>query len=867
LVRARVVSETGEAVEAALGRDARTIVIPPSAWTVHETSRWSFELEDTQGLVGGEDDRLSVHVSPDPPPSVTLERPASDQYVTADAVLPVFVGAKDNLAIRDIAISYLQSDQSDKDRQRLVLYRGNATPSSRPATPLALLEADRRTVDYTWDLSSLRLAPGAFLSVHAEASDYQGEVGQTPLPRNIYIVSLAELEARLAEQQDILLGELERALQLQRQARTDVRAVQIQLAELGTLAQRETDTLQAVEINQRHIVDLLTNPVDGIAGRIEALRGNLAANRIDNPDIQRRLDELDDALRRLATDHLPVVGRELTSALKTAAAEAAATDRLSASLNLAGEHQEAVIASLAALLGDFSRWSDYRRFAREVSQLRADQQRVAQWTRENMPLDQDPGDPNRHGPQARADRQKVASEQLELARRLEALQQQLEETASELAEDDPLAATTLSDAVEAARRHGIDRRMRAAADHVGQNRVGRALDDQAQIDESLRDVLGILRNTRDSELRRLVSKLRQAEQDLQALRDELAGLRSSADAASDESSPEQQRRQLERLTRRQQDLQQEMERMSRRLMRLTAEQAGRSTARAAGRLDQNNQEGSAADRLRAAERDLEEAQAALADARSRAEADLAQEQLADMQTTLQSLAHRELQVIQEIHRLEGHRLKKETWTFGQIQSVVALAEEQKLLQAETQAAAQKIAGLGVVRTALEYAATDMERAAAGLVRRDTSLPTQHRAEAALARLKMVLAALESQPEQPAPPDAGEDAGGGDSSGGQGDPQGPHGNSVELAELRLLRLMQLDLRERTARTETEAAADNLDADLPNHRYAELAVEQGQLATLTLQLLDEARMNQTDAEPDLPRLEDALEEDNDLPELDW
>ena len=865
LRRARVISEEGAAIEATIGPDGRTLRVPPGAWTVEETSRWSFELEDTEGLLGGDEDRISVHVSPDPPPSVTLERPANDQYVTSEAILPVVIAAKDNLAIRDIALSYLRSDQSDKDRQRIELYRGEAEPPSRPATSLALLEADRRRVEYTWDLSPLGLSPGTFLAAHAEASDYQGDLGQTALARNIYIVSLAELEARLAEQQDVLLGELERALQLQREARRDVGAVQIQLAELGTLAQREIDALQAVEINQRHIADLLANSEQGIASRIESLRGNLAANRIENPDIQRRLNELDVAIRRLAADHLPTIGRELTSALKTSAAEPSATERLDPSLKAAAEHQDAVIASLSALLGDFSRWSDYRRFARDISQLRADQQRLAQLTRESIEVDNTHADPSRLTPQALADREKVATQQLELARRLEALQQQMEKTAAELGEHDPLASTTLSDAVEAARRHGIDRRMRTAAEHVKQNQVGRALDGHAQIDDSLREVLGILRNTRDSELRRLVSKLREAEEDLQALRQELAGLRSKAEAASDPASQEEARRQLERLVGQQKELQQEMEQMSRRLMRLTAEQAGRSTARAAGRMGGDSQKGAAADRLREAERDLEQAQAELAQARRQAEADLAQEQLADMQTTLQSLADREERVIEEARRLENVRLENDIWTFGQMQSVVGLAEEQKLLQADTRGAAEKITGLGVVQTALEIAADEMERAAAGLAGRDTGRATQRRAEAALSRLKIVLAALDSEPTDAAPPDAGEDGGGGDPGGG-GDQAGEEqGGTIELAELRLLKIMQLDLRERTAAAEADAA-DGEGADEARKRYVELAEEQGRLATLTLQLLEETQMNQTDAAVDLPKLDDALEQDDALPELD-
>lgn len=872
LVRAEIVSENGQSIEARVGENGTNIRVPPGRWTADESSRWSLVLEDEQGLVGGGEDTISVHVSPDPPPTVTMDRPAMDQYVVPQATVAVSVGAKDNLAVRDISLTFLRSDESDKDRQRIELYRGPAEPPRHDVTSLALLEADRHTVEHTWDLSPLGLSPGTFLALHAQASDYQGEIGQTPLPRNIYIVSLAELEARLAEQQDVLLAELERALRLEREARAEVEAVQIQLTRIGQLSQRDIDTLQAVEINQRHIAELLAGPEEGILARIAALRADLAANRIESPDILRRLDELDRAIQRLATDHLPVIQRELTSAIKTATADAAAGDRLGESLGTATAHQDAVIESLAALLGDFSRWSDYRRFARDVSQLRADQQRLAQTTREDVGLDDIRSDLNRMDSQALADREKVTRRQLALARRLESLQQQMEKTATELAEQDPIASTTLADAVEAARRHRIDLRMRQVADFMEQNQVGRAVDAQGQIDESLREVLSILRNTRESELRRLVSKLRQAEQDMQLLRNEVAGLRSKMDAAGDAESKEESKRQLQRLLREKNELQEEIARMSRRLMRLTAEQAGRSTSRAASRLGQDGQAGangqsdSPVDQLRAAERDLEQAQAELAEARQKAEADLAHEQLAGMQSILRGLADRQQHVVDEVLRLDEQRTVRGEWTFGQLESLVSLAEEQQLLHEETMASGEKMAGLGVIRAALQSAATDMLHTATGLKRRDTRRSTQRHAQSALRRLEIVLAALNDADQNTDDAGGGQDGGGDQSGGDQDGPSAEQGPTIDLAELRLLKLMQLDLRRRTAQAEEDLRAGGEDQKERQQRYKGLAEEQGQLATLAQDLLEKVRDRPDKPEVELPDLDDALEQDDALPELD-
>ena len=155
-----------------------SIAIPPGPWSAHETARWTLELEDEQGLVGGENDPISVHISPDPPPSVALERPVADQYVTPQAEVQFAIAVKDNLAIRDIWLAYLRSDQSDRDRQRIEVYRGPAEPPRHEAGSLSAIEADRRQVNYALDLTPLGMSP--FRCRACEAPRRAGSRRQSP---------------------------------------------------------------------------------------------------------------------------------------------------------------------------------------------------------------------------------------------------------------------------------------------------------------------------------------------------------------------------------------------------------------------------------------------------------------------------------------------------------------------------------------------------------------------------------------------------------------------------------------------------------------------------------------------------------------
>lgn len=122
------------------------------------------------------------------------------------------------------------------------------------------------------------------------------------------------------------------------------------------------------------------------------------------------------------------------------------------SLAEAGKHQDATIQSLEQLLSSLTEWDNYRRFHRDIGQLRRDQEELARDTAEqgNRTLTQDVKDLK---PQQQADLRKLGSRQSDLARNFEKIQQRMEEMAKELRETDPLAADTIADALHAAREN------------------------------------------------------------------------------------------------------------------------------------------------------------------------------------------------------------------------------------------------------------------------------------------------------------------------------------------------------------------------------------------------------------------------------
>jgi hypothetical protein len=867
---ASVKLDSGARYAATLDATGFGFKIAPADFLVDESTMYSFELTDREDLIGGAETRWEIRAITDSPPSVSIEDPATNIFVTSDAALPVRILAKDNLRIASVSMEFTRSDRSNEEATRISLYTGpeKVTPLALDAPPGSLEAGESQPVEHRWELGPLGLKPGDLLSLSALASDYLPQVGQSAISRRITIISPAELEDRLAQRQGVILAELSRALQMQRDARSQVSRLEIQHREVGHLDKGQIDALQAAELNQRQVQRTLTSPEEGISSQIQNLLDDLSSNRVDSPEIERRMKSFQAELARLDEQELPAVRNLLTSAMKSAqvelTSERTATTSpeqkaIRTSLETAGQEQESVIGTLQRLLGELSEWSDYRRYARDVRQLQQDQHALKEATGKTAveTLSKEPQQLDR---QQTADLKKLALEQLELSRRFDKIAQGMEQTSDDLNEKDPLAAATLEDALHQLRQAGISSQMRAAARAIEQNQMFGAGDNQQAVAEKLNELLDILSNRRERELGRLVKKLREAEQELEALRKKQQGLQKKRAAAQAEPDADERQRELARLKKESEQLQAEIDRLARRLKRLQAEQAASAAQRGAQRLGkadaaaQQGDAGVAGEEAHRAEQDLEEAQQALAEARQQAEADLAEEMLARFEDTIKALLARQQQVLAETARLEAARDEQGVLRPEQMDSVRILSREQLLLQEETAGHATKLGEKSAFALALEGVSRAMQRASQLLSGGETGPATQSQERFALERLARLMKAFEKDDEPQQKP--------GQEAGGEGAGQGQ--SAPDLAELKLLKLLQADLKERTLELSEEVGTGP-----PNEEqlgeYAELELEQGRLADLVFRLLEPPTDPATEDSPDqLPDLRKELE--GDLPKLD-
>lgn len=817
---------------------------PPAALRAERSGAYWFALEGRDGIAAPQDQRWELRVVPDRPPTITVEEPGGNVFVTPGATVPLRATARDDLAVHRVALAYTPPGEGAAPVE-VALFTGPDRVAPRPASETAEEEepVDVRPVEYRWDLAPLNLAPGTELTLEIAAADYLPQSAKSD-PRRLIVVTPEDLQDRLAARQGQILEELKRVLETERMSRSQVDRLAIQQREVGGLSRLDVDHLQAAELNQRQVAEKLAASGEGAAAHVAGLLADLENNRLDSPDLQRRMETLLAEIERLDRDVLPVVARELTSAIKAAQIDLEknggeappSSPAVAASLASAGEGQDQVIASLEGMLQQLDQWDDYHRFHRDLGQLLREQKATAEQSTQlaqrtlTRPVEE-------LSPQDRADLKKNARGQLDLARQLDRLEQAMEAEVGQLAQADPLAAETVGDALAESRRLAIAGAMRTASDRLQQNQMGQALSDQKQIAEGLQEVLDILAGKREQELARLVRKLTEAEAQLADLAQREGQMQQAMAQAAALTDSARRQQELARLADQQARLEEEAKQAAGQLERLEASAAAQTLQQATGQMGQAGQQAragagqQAGEKAGEAKKSVEQARAQLAQRKQEAQAQLAMERMAKLEDAIKHLRGQQQGVVDEAARLEGLLASQGQLTEGQRASVVELARQQRLIAGESRRAGKEAGEGGAFALVLDGAASAMDVAAGQFDRGDLGPAAVAPAREALTRLDLLLKALEPTP--PEPGDEAQNTG----AGGQGNqgPEGAAGGIQHVAELKALRLLQEEINQRTRALEQAAEGPAPLTPEKQAEYRRLGEEQGRLAMLVLRML--------------------------------
>jgi len=475
---------------------------------------WEGELvfTDVRGVAGHDPRRFRIRAITDQPPSVHLLRPRGPQLVTPRATLSIAIEATDDLAVRELRWEYAPSNMhdaqgpADADRGAAVTPRGSLRvwhddhvhpPSERAGTGPGA-EPDRREAEADWPLAPLDLAPGMTLNGRAVATTYCGQSTDGPAI-TINVVTREQLLEHLAAREDRLIEQLRAAVARQQDARTRVAA--IRRTNVPALYDpRDVDRLRAAELTQQQVDRALTDPDQGIPASLADLLASLAANRLRNGELGRRLGALREELGRLDRDHLLPLRGELTRAIKLAEAQRDSdpppdnVGEFNATLDRTLTHQQAVLDALGAMLDRLQRWEDIREIHTGINRLRQQQQAVL---RDTAPLLRTTLGKRLGELSAdqRAELDRLAGRQLALAHQLDRFRDQMDTAAQRLAAADPSGARSVQRAQDHLQRTAIGASMRNAADRLRSNRLQQSIDDQSNAADRLAQVLAMLQPT------------------------------------------------------------------------------------------------------------------------------------------------------------------------------------------------------------------------------------------------------------------------------------------------------------------------------------------------------------------------------------
>jgi hypothetical protein len=488
-------------VPARISGDGLQITVPAdsgSPWILEKSGSYGFRLTDREGISDGDEVRWEIRVVPDAPPNVTLDQPGAgaDLFVTPEAVLPLATSASDDLAIHRMDLQFSRSDRPGEPPARQSLYTGPQTSEvSKTSEVFGSGTADRRTVRTVWKLDELKLAPGSQVAFWIEAVDYKPQTAKSEV-RRLSIITQEDLAQRLVSREAAILGELSRALALERRGREQVASLQKRAAEQPRLERLDVDRLRGVELNQRQIEQSLSSRTEGVPAQVLRLLADLTNNKLDQPRMRQRMEKILARLERLAANELPAAGRELTAAIKAAQALLDQRDSklpatsLRTPLAAAGEHQDAIIAALEQMTDELGRSNRFREFSRDLGHLAREQDDLAARTGElaRRTLAKQLKDLT---PQEAAELAEAARQQAGIAGRFDTIEQAMDQALRQAAADDP-AAANVSEGLRRARELSLAGQMRSAGEQIRGNQLGHAVQQQGRVQEGLREIADLV---------------------------------------------------------------------------------------------------------------------------------------------------------------------------------------------------------------------------------------------------------------------------------------------------------------------------------------------------------------------------------------
>ncbi|HUV39357.1 MAG TPA: DUF4175 family protein, partial [Planctomycetota bacterium] len=455
----------------------------PTSYTVH--------LTDRDGLTNLGGETCAIQVEEDRPPGVRIEKPVErNLVVTPGALVPVGIVCEDSYGLQDGMLDTHVTRGGERvltDRREL--FRADV-PFGR----------NSETNAFDWDLTGLHLNVGDTVTYQAKARDFcdvDGPNVGTSQACTLRVVSVEDFIADVQRRQsELVLGELERAKELQEKNLVLGEELAAALARDKTLSTRDLSRLLAAGITQKDVTRR--------AGRARTwaaeLRTALVNNRLGDTVLARQLKTAGDTLDAMASGVLPEAEADLGAARTSD--DAKRPEKLARAVDT----QKQVKKDLSDLVDRLRQWQSLSRLRQRAQVLLKKQQDLNRGTLEvyRRVFGREPK------PDDTEQLVQYGVVQRELKGELTGLLEDMAKSAARLAERAPDQAERVAHARDEAKRADIETTMLTAAAHLGEVLLGRATEEQERAERGLEELVRNLSEADERERARrdLARKLR-----------------------------------------------------------------------------------------------------------------------------------------------------------------------------------------------------------------------------------------------------------------------------------------------------------------------------------------------------------------------
>ncbi len=334
---------------------------------------YAMKLTDDTGLTGTR--ALTIALTPDPVPKVTLNRPAAGRDpVFLSPTASVFVNAVAEDPLYGVRDSFLEYRVNRDGRPRLVPLAGAGNvrvqaltalvggPAFALAPPTGSLDTFARVpvASFTRD-DGTPVREGDLLILRAMADDFDDVAplkgsGRSVGEIEIRIASPEAIDAWLQKELATLRPDLVRIREHQRDARQKIAEV-MPLAG-GVLSPADRDRLVSADQGQRQLTGKITDEAQGLHAKAKLLRETVRANGLPKSNTTDRVEIVAAELGRMVERDLGTAQQNLADALRLVSqpAKPGQEAELADYLRKAGRSQKNIEDTATALLDLLSLW-------------------------------------------------------------------------------------------------------------------------------------------------------------------------------------------------------------------------------------------------------------------------------------------------------------------------------------------------------------------------------------------------------------------------------------------------------------------------------------------------------------------------------